>query len=122
MTSLTKRAKKTEGEIKQRYAGSWQGLDYVFANEDGSPLHPELVTQEFKRIVRRHNLPDMKLHGLRHAFASLALSAEVPAKVVSEALGHSTINITLDIYSHVLKPQKSAAVEQVANLLTGASK
>jgi integrase len=54
--------------------------------QHGSPLRPDLLTQEFKRIVRRHNLPDMKFHGLRHAFASLALSVEVPAKVVPEAV------------------------------------
>ena len=97
----------------------WQGSDYVFTNVDGSPLNGDSVTQEFKRLVRKHNLPDMKLHGLRHAFASLALSADVNPKIVSETLGHSTTAITLNIYSHILKPKEAEAVNSVANLLSG---
>ena len=57
------------------------------------------------------------LHGLRHAYATLSLLAGIDSKVVSEALGHSTISITLDLYSHVMTKMKEALAQTIANLL-----
>ena len=59
----------------------------------------------------------MKFHGLRHAYASLSLLAGIDSKVVSESLGHSTISITMDLYSHVMGGMKEAHAATIANLL-----
>ena len=69
---------------------------------DGSPIDPDRVSKEFPKLVRAEGLPHLTFHGLRHAHATLALSAGVNPKIVSERLGHSSISVTMDIYSHVL--------------------
>jgi integrase len=64
-------------------------------------------------------MPRIRLHDLRHTWASLALEAKVPLKVVSERLGHATTSVTADIYSHVTPPMDSEAAETVATLIFG---
>jgi integrase len=80
----------------------WQNTGYVFTQSTGTPVIPGHVTQDFANIIRKAGLPYLTLHGLRHAHATLLLTARVHPKVVSERLGHSNIAITMDIYSHVL--------------------
>ena len=83
---------------------------------DGTPLNPDYVSDAFKRYMRRSSLPRIRLHDLRHTWATLALRAGVHPKVVQEQLGHSTISITMDIYSHAIPTMQADAVEQVAAL------
>ena len=95
--------------------------DLVFALPDGRPYNPDRFSREFKRRQERHEVrPVIRLHDLRHTWATLALQAGVHPKVVQERLGHSSIAITLDIYSHVTGPMASDAAEQVAGLIFGA--
>ncbi len=75
----------------------------VFAREDGNPLAPEQVTKVFGDLVRAAGLRPIRLHDLRHGRASLLLAAGVPLAVVSKVLGHSSITITSDTYSHLLE-------------------
>lgn len=75
--------------------------DLIFCHEAGTPLDPDWVSKSFGNYCVDHGLPPIRLHDLRHTFASLALEAGVPMKVVSEWLGHSGIGVTGDIYSHV---------------------
>jgi integrase len=78
-----------------------QGL--VFAEVHGSPLHPDRFTAALKRHVRDGGLPELRgPHGLRHAWETLALLAGVHPKVVSDRVGHATIAVTIDTYSHVM--------------------
>ena len=94
--------------------------DLVFTREDGEPLHPDLFSRDaFQRHARAAGLPRIRFHDLRHSYATLALQAGVPAKVVSDRLGHSTISITLDTYSHVLPGLQEDAAEKVAALVFG---
>jgi integrase len=71
--------------------------------------------------VRDAELPRIRLHELRHSYATLALKAGVHPKVVSERLGHSTIAITLDLYSHVARGLDADAAELVASCIYGTS-
>ncbi len=77
-----------------------QGL--VFAREDGSVWPPNALTMAYRKLVRKAGLQTLRLHDLRHSHATQLLRQGVHPKVVSERLGHSTIAITLDTYSHVL--------------------
>ena len=95
----------------------WQEQGYVFTHANGTPLIPDQVTQEFAAVIKRFDLPHLTFHGLRHAFATMALQAGINPKVVSEALGHSSITITLDLYSHVLPNMQDELASAVANLL-----
>ena len=77
------------------------GSSPVFFHPEGSPLLPDSVTHAFGKLSRRLGLGPLRLHDLRHTHASLMLRQGVHPKVVSERLGHATVSITLDTYSHV---------------------
>ena len=89
----------------------------VFHRPDGSCLRPEGVSNAFLSRVRRYGLPRLTLHGLRHTWATLALERGIHPRVVQERLGHSTIAITLGIYSHVAPTLHDEAAELVASLV-----
>lgn len=92
---------------------------HVFAREDGVPYSPDYVTRAFREAVASSGVPRIRLHDLRHTWASLALAAGVNPKVVSERLGHATVSFTLDTYSHVMPGLQEDAAARVAALLRG---
>lgn len=98
----------------------WQHHDLVFASPDGSPLDPESVSQQFRRRVAALGLPRIRLHDLRHSWATLALEAGLDVKIVANRLGHSSTTITRDVYQHVSPATDTAAAELVAGLIFGA--
>jgi integrase len=80
----------------------WSGEgDFVFTDEIGEPVHPSALSRLFASYVRWAGLPTIRLHDLRHTYATVALGAGVHPKIVSERLGHATTAVTLDLYSHV---------------------
>jgi integrase len=93
--------------------------DLVFREADGQPVNPVAFGKRFERRVAGLGLPKIPLHGLRHTWASIALSQNVHPKVVSERLGHATISITLDTYSDVLPGLQEEAAGKVAALIVG---
>jgi len=76
--------------------------DLVFANHDGKPIDPSVLTHNFARIARQAGLGRVRFHDLRHTFASLALLRGAKPKVISEALGHASVAFTMDTYSHII--------------------
>lgn len=107
--SLLHEARGRQIEYRLQAGSLWQNTGYVFTQPDGRPVDPEWTSKDFACIVRTANLPHTTLHGLRHAHATLLLTAGVHPKVVQERLGHSGISITLDIYSHVVQGMQEAA-------------
>jgi len=103
------------------WEGSWSDLGYVFTREDGRLLAPQVVSKTFRALARRAALPRIRLHDLRHTYATLALAAGVNPRVVSARLGHATVAFTLDIYSHVLPQADRDAAERIADLLRPAA-
>jgi integrase len=93
----------------------------VFTWENGHALHPDWISKAFKRRVKAAKLPALSVHGMRHTSASLALQAGVHPKVVSERIGHSTVSLTLDTYSHAIPALQESAAELVAQLVVGES-
>ncbi len=117
---LTRRAvaalkdhRKRQLEERMRLAGLWQDQGLIFPNEIGSLLNPSnLRNRSFKRIKTRSGVrADLRFHDLRHTCATLLLSEGVNAKVVSEMLGHASITITLNTYSHVLPDMQDSAAD-----------
>jgi len=91
--------------------------DLVFAHTDGSPLDPGTVTHTFTNVLCKAGLPHIRFHDLRHTHATLMLKAGVHPKVVQERLGHASISITLDTYSHVLPGLQEAAAQRFEGLV-----
>lgn len=87
----------------------------------GRWIHPASLSRAFGRAVKASGLPRTRFHDLRHTYATILLGAGVPAKVVSERLGHSNIRTTLDIYSHVTPRMDEAAATTLGAMLGGAS-
>jgi len=96
---------------------AYNDWDLVFAREDGTPLHPDSFSDAFWRHTKAARLPRIRFHDLRHTHATLALAAGVHPKVVSERLGHASITITLDTYSHAIPAMQETAAELVASLV-----
>lgn len=84
---------------------------FVFADALGEPLKPSNMTKAFERIRVKARVPRVSLHALRHSHASHLLKSGVNPKVVSERLGHSKVNITLDLYSKVLPGLQEEAAD-----------
>ena len=93
--------------------------DYVFTDELGESIHPDDVLRSFRRHATASGLPAIRLHDLRHSYATLALKAGVHPKVVSERLGHATVGVTLDLYSHVTPSIARDAADAVASRIFG---
>jgi integrase len=91
----------------------------VFTQPDGEAIKPYLFTDWFEAHVERLGLAKIRLHDVRHSYASVV--AGVPAKVVSERLGHANIGITMDTYSHVVPMLDQDAADQVARLIFGSA-
>jgi hypothetical protein len=89
----------------------------VFCWPDGRPLHPDNVTGWFERHAKAAGLPRIRLHDVRHSYATAALAAGVPAKVISERLGHASVAFTLQVYGHVIPGMDAAAATTVADLI-----
>ncbi len=96
---------------------AWVETGLVFTREDGSGWHPEVVTKRFRELAIGAGLRPVRLHDLRHGQASLMLAAGVPITVVSKRLGHSSIAITSDTYSHLLEGVGRQAVDAAAGLV-----
>jgi integrase len=91
--------------------------DLVFANVEGKPLDPSVLTHNFARIVKRTGLENVRFHDLRHTFASLMLLRGAKPKVISEALGHSSVAFTMDVYSHIIEGMQSDAMALLDEVL-----
>ena len=97
-------------QLEQKLATGRRGDDeFVFTRLDGGPIHPDLFSQSWERMVRASNHRRLRLHDLRHTHASILLKAGVPVKVVSERLGHSSPAFTMTVYQHVLPGMQADA-------------
>jgi len=109
--------KKRQDAERDLVGDGWTDSGSVFTYPDGRTLHPDHLMVVFRRLVENAGLPLIRLHDVRHTAATLALAAGVHPKVVQERLGHSSIGITLDTYSHVVPGMQADAAAKVASLL-----
>jgi integrase len=97
------------------WGDAWHDLDLVVAREDGMWIHPDWLSELFRRHVKAAGLRPIPLKDLRHTHASLLLQAGVHPKIVSERLGHHSVAFTLDTYAHVLPGMQAEAAEDLAD-------
>ena len=95
--------RKRQLEQRVKLASLYEDHGLIFSSEHGTPLNPEnLVKRSFKPLLNKAGLPEIRFHDLRHTCATLLLGRGVHPKIVQELLGHATIAMTLDTYSHYL--------------------
>ncbi len=100
-------------EAKLKAGPFWQEHDYVFCTLHGTHLGPNHVVEEFKLLLKKAGLPDIRFHDLRHSAATLLLSLGVHPKIVQELLGHTQISMTMDVYSHMLPGMQQDAMSRL---------
>jgi integrase len=107
-------------QIEERLAAGdvYTDRGLVFCNEIGEPVNPAWFTRTTKSLSRSAGVPPLTPHpAARHTWATLALEAGIPAKVVAERFGHSSVSTTLDRYSHVIEQMDREAAETVAAMI-----
>ncbi len=104
-------------ELNLRLGCGWNDSNLVCARLDGAPINPNTLTSGFASLVRRTDIPRVTFHGLRHTHATQLFQAGVHPKVAQERLGHSTIAVTLDLYSHVMPGMQEDAALRVDSAL-----
>lgn len=114
---LLKILKAKQEESRLKLGLYYQDHDLVFSNEDGSPINIDYLSREFGRLVKKLDIPYVRFHDLRHTHATLLLQQGEHPKIISERLGHSTISITMDIYSHVMPNMQKEATDKLDKFL-----
>lgn len=106
---------------RKMFQGSYnaQYLDYVCVNQLGELLRPSYVTDHFRELLEKYGLRHIRFHDLRHTFASLLITQDVPLINVSNFLGHSDLSTTANIYAHLDKASKQASAAVISDILQG---
>ena len=107
-------------KILLRLGTGWNENGLVCARLDGSPINPNTLTSGFASLMRRTDIPKVTFHGLRHTHATQLFKEGVHPKIVQERLGHSTVAVTLDLYSHVMPGMQEDAAKKVDRALMAA--
>lgn len=113
------RLKEHQEENKRRFGNAYVDTyaDCICVWENGDLIKPIYVTHNFKKLLIENHLPVIRFHDLRHTCASLFINNGESAKHVQEWLGHSSISVTLDLYSHLTMESKREMGESINNLL-----
>jgi integrase len=111
--------RRHQNEERLKTRPDFKNLNLVFATGEGQPLiRLNIVQKHFKPILERANLPaTLRLYDLRHSCATLLLAANENPKVVSERLGHASITLTMDTYSHVMPDMQQGASDKLEQML-----
>jgi integrase len=116
LTVLSVRRERQRAE--RAYLGeTWTDNGLIFTTALGTPLHPRNLTRSFKRLTAAAGLREIRIHDLRHTYASLALQRGTPVEIVSERLGHSSVGFTLDTYRHLYEAERREAAVSLDDLL-----
>jgi integrase len=119
LTTSVLREHREKQELERVMLGKpLTGEDLVFSNTEGKPLLPNSVTHAWINLVRRSGVKPIRLHDARHTHASLMLKQGTHPKVVQERLGHASIQITIDTYSHVAPGLQEAAAARFDQAFT----
>ena len=110
-----------QAQYRADLGDQWRESGRLFTSADGSPIHPDTLTSWFSDFIKRHDLPKVTLHGLRHTNASLLIAAGTNIRTVSGRLGHSQASTTANIYAHAIQSADAIAAEALGNILSPAT-
>lgn len=104
-------------EEREKHGEKWEDPEWVFSSWNGYIMHPDSFTDIFKKFIRKYNLPDIRLHDLRHTAATLLINAGLNVRAVAQRLGHANANVTLGIYTHALQSADEAAANVIESYI-----
>lgn len=114
---LLKSYRRWQLEQKFKAGDRWNECNRLFTSWDGSPIHPDTITDWFSKFIKKSNLPYVTLHSLRHTNATLMIAEGTDVCTVSRRLGHANTATTLNIYAHALKSKDREAANTLDNVL-----
>lgn len=117
LADLLKEYHSWQDEEKAKWGNKWVDSGKLFTQENGEVIHPDTPSQWFRRFVKRHNLPSLTFHQLRHTNASLLIGQGVDVATVSKRLGHANVAVTLKTYTHAIKEHDREAADKIGNLI-----
>ncbi|KYN77137.1 recombinase [Clostridium sporogenes] len=118
LMSLLKEHKKKQKQLQLKSYGAFKNeFNLVFTKLNGNPMASDSLSSIFRDFINRNNLPNIRFHDLRHTNATLMLASGTSMKVASTRLGHSTIGITMDLYTHVLQGLEKEAAKNISDLI-----
>jgi integrase len=98
-------------------SSQWKECGLVFTTDVGTPISPRNLQRHFKTKLKEAGLPEIRFHDMRHTKASLLLERNVHPRIVSELLGHSSVNLTLNTYSHIINPMNKVASDTMEDIV-----
>ena len=104
---------------REQLANFWKSSNRLFTTWDGSPMNPDTVTRWFQKFIKKHNLPNMTFHGLRHTNVSLLIADGVDIRTIASRVGHVNPTTTLNLYSHMLKKSDQMAADKLEKRILG---
>lgn len=116
MITMLKQYKQKQAEDKLKFGSAWKNGEYLFKHDDGQDLHPTRPYKWFMNFLKRHGLPKITFHELRHTNASLLIANGVDAVTLSKRLGHADKTVTLNTYSHAIQSKETLAASTMDNL------
>jgi integrase len=119
LAEILRRHRAEQNERRLLSGPAWHAGDFVFDRGDGQPIDPDTFSKMFRSVARTTGLDGVRLHDLRHGFASMLVSAGTNVRVVSDLLGHSTISFTLQTYTHPDEQEAAAAMAEAERLIGG---
>jgi site-specific recombinase XerD len=104
---------------REAFGDDYHGSGLLVCHSDGRPVHPDTITGRFNRLVHRARVKRIRLHDVRHTYATTSLDAGVDPKIVADRIGHANMAYTLAIYTHKSTGRDRGAAETVAGVLLG---
>ena len=119
---LLRQHQTTQNKHRLQYGDQWQESGRIFTTWNGAPLHPDTFSKWFAGFAKRHGLPPITAHSLRHTNATLLIAKGVNIKTVSAHLGHSNVSTTGNIYAHAIQSAEAAAADALQSMFARSKK
>lgn len=117
LKNCIEKQKKFQETQSKEFADKYTDSDYICTHELGQIIRPDVMGKAFRKLNKQYNMPTIRLYDCRHTFATLMLKNGINPKIVSEMLGHKSIEETLNTYSHVLPDIQEEAVSKFEKII-----
>ena len=108
MKAMLLEVKHRQDYLKSVLGSEYQDTDHVYARDDGAMYYPDTVNKQLKKFLKKHKLPPVGLHELRHTYCTILIASGVDVKTTQAAMGHSDSRMTMEVYTHVVDDKKKS--------------